>query len=163
MTELRQRQPRIVEPGFLKFTRTLPCCVCGTTGMSQAAHIRMGNVSLKKLPAGMREKPDDIWSVPLCGPRLGIYPAVIGCHAEQHSGAERDYWERSGMDPFVIAAWNYARYRSSKPAVAAGEPAKARPRKPKFRIKPLGRAPVGRPRAKIAKRAEPWPKGRKLR
>jgi hypothetical protein len=156
MAELRQRQPRILDHGFLKFTRTLPCCVCGTIGMSQAAHIRMGNVSLKKLPAGLREKPSDIWSVPLCGPRLGIYPAVIGCHAEQHSGSERDFWEKSGMDPFVIAAWNCARYRSSKPPVAADKPKASRARKPKVRSKPLGRVPMGRPRAKIANR--PFPK-----
>jgi hypothetical protein len=162
MTELRQRRPRILDPGFLKFTRTLPCCVCGTIGMSQAAHIRMGNVSLKKLPAGMREKPDDIWCVPLCGPHLGIYPAVIGCHAEQHAMNERDFWERSGMDPFVIAAWNYARYSSSKPAVAAGKPKTARPRKIKFRFQSLGLAPVSRSRAKIASRQFPKTK-RKFR
>ena len=159
MTELRQRNLRIRDPGFLAFTRTLPCCVCGTIGMSQAAHIRMANASLKKLPTGMREKPSDIWAVPLCGPRLGRYPAVIGCHAEQHGMNERDFWDRAGMDPFVIAAWNYARYRSSKPAGAADAPKQSRPRKPKEAAKPRHEP---RQRAKIAKRVNPWPKGRKI-
>ena len=160
MTELRQRSPRIKDPGFLEFTRTLPCCVCGTIGMSQAAHIRMANASLKKLPSGMQEKPDDIWCVPLCGPRLGRFPAVIGCHAEQHAMNERDFWDRSGFDPFVIAAWNYAKYQSSKPQKAAGERSASRPRKPKEAAKSRHEP---RQRTKIAKRANPWPKGRKFR
>jgi hypothetical protein len=156
MTELRQRQPRQEDAGFLKFTRTLPCCVCGTIGMSQAAHIRMANASLKKPPSGMQEKPDDIWCVALCGPRLGVYPAVIGCHAEQHAMNERDFWDRAGMDPFVIAAWNYARYRSSKPAEPVREPAVSKSRKTRSRIKPLGRAPVGRlwPKRKFPRKAK---------
>jgi hypothetical protein len=155
MTELRQRSPRILDPGFLAFTRTLPCCVCGTIGMSQAAHLRMANDSLKKPPTGMREKPSDMFAVPLCGPRLGTFPAVIGCHAEQHTMNERSLWDRAGMDPFVIAAWNYARYRSSRPAEPAGKPAASKPRKPKASAKLHGRP---RQRAKIAKRSNPWPK-----
>jgi hypothetical protein len=160
MSELRQRQPRQEDPGFLEFTRTLPCCVCGTIGLSQAAHIRMANASLKKPLSGMQEKPDDIWCVALCGPRLGRFPAVIGCHAEQHAMNERDFWDRAGMDPFVIAAWNFARYRSSKPAEVADATKHYKPRKPKTRAKPH-HEPCQR--AKIAKRVNPWPKGRKFR
>jgi hypothetical protein len=160
LTELRQRQPRILDPGFLAFTKTLPCCVCGTIGMSQAAHIRMANASLKKLPTGMREKPSDMWCTPLCGPRLGRYPAVIGCHAEQHAMNERDFWDRAGMDPFVIAAWNYARYRSSKPAEATDAPKQSRPRKPKKAAKPHRKRPQ-EPKKRIPSRS--FPKGRKFR
>jgi hypothetical protein len=119
----------------------------------------MANTSLKKLPSGMAEKPDDIWTVPLCGPRLGRYPAVIGCHAEQHAMNERDFWDRSGMDPFVIAAWNFAKYRSSKPQEAADAPKQSRPRKPKEVAKPRQKP---RLRAKIAKRVNSWPKNLKF-
>jgi hypothetical protein len=107
----------------------------------------------------MREKPSDMWCTPLCGPRLGRYPAVIGCHAEQHATNERDFWDRAGMDPFVIAAWNYARYRSNKPQEATDVPKQSRPRKPKEAAKPRHEP---RQRAKIAKRANPWPKNRKF-
>jgi hypothetical protein len=160
MTELRQRQPRQEDAGFLKFTRTLPCCVCGTIGMSQAAHIRMANASLKKPPSGMQEKPDDIWCVPLCGPRLGRFPTVIGCHAEQHAMNERDFWDRSGFDPFVIAAWNYASYRVGKPQETRSA---SQPRKPKIRAKVAARPrqPRRGPKAKIPSR--PFPKGIKFR
>lgn len=72
---------------------------------------------------------------------------------------ERDFWDRSGMDPFVIAAWNYARYRSSKPAEAADAPKQPRPRKSKEDAKSRHEP---RQRAKIAKRVNPWPKGRKI-
>ena len=154
MTELRQRSPRILDPGFLAFTRTLPCCVCGTIGMSQAAHLRMANHSLGKPPTGMREKPSDMFAVPLCGPRLGAFPAVIGCHAEQHSMNERDFWDRAGMDPFVIAAWNYTRYRAAEPA---GKPSVPKPRKANTATK----APQ-RPRGGYRWAKKPFPKGRKF-
>jgi hypothetical protein len=111
--------------------------------MSQAAHIRMANHSLGKLPTGMREKPSDMWSVPLCGPKLGQFPAVIGCHAEQHDMNERDFWDRAGMDPFVISAWNYAKYRSTKPAEPAGEPTSSKPRKAKTKPKANRNPPGG--------------------
>ena len=121
MTELRQRQPRILDPGFIRFTQKLACCVCKEVGRSQAAHIRMANDELKKPPAGMQEKPSDMFCVPLCGPRLGAYPAVIGCHAIQHSMNERDFWDIRGIDPFMVASWNYTVYSAQKKPVVQGE------------------------------------------
>ena len=158
MTELRQRQPRIKDPGFLEFTRNLPCCVCGAVGRSQAAHIRMANVSLGKEAAGGAQKPDDRWATPLCGPILGAFPPARGCHAEQHDGNEREFWRRACLDPFVIAAWNFARYRAGKPEES---PAAARPRKPKARAKMHGRqrAPRHGPKKRIPSR--PFPKGKR--
>lgn len=150
MTELRQRRPRVHEPQFLAFTRNLPCCVCGWPNPSQAAHIRMANLELNKTAAGGQEKPDDMWCVPLCGPILGAYPAVIGCHAEQHTMNERDFWERAGLDPFAIAAWNYAAYRST---AARGEPSARKPRKPK-----VPRKAPQRPRRKAKIASRPFPK-----
>ena len=123
--------------------------------MSQAAHLRMANDSLKKPPAGMREKPSDMFAVPLCGPRLGAFPAVIGCHAEQHAMNERDFWDRAGIDPFVIAALNYTRYRATEPA---GEFAARKPRKAKTKPKASQRPPHGYRWA-----SKPFPKGRKFR
>ena len=156
MTELRQRSPRILDPGFLTFTRKLPCCVCGSIGRSQAAHIRFGNVSLGKRDTGSREKPDDKWCVSLCGPILGAFPPMIGCHAEQHSMNEIEFWRKVCLDPFVIAAWNHTRYLASKPAGGAAIP---QSHKPKAHTKPNHEP---RQRAKIAKRVNPWPKGQKF-
>ena len=117
----------------------------------------MANASLGKEAAGGAQKPDDRWVTPLCGPILGAFPAARGCHAEQHAMNEREFWRRACLDPFVIAAWNYARYRAGKPEE---RPSSARPRKPKARIKSRHEP---RQRAKIAKRVNPWPKGRKFR
>jgi len=76
MSELRQRQPRIENPKYLKLIRQMPCVRCGCNPCGEAAHLRL-NGDGKENP-GMGAKPDDAWTLPLCR----------SCHAHstQHGG-----------------------------------------------------------------------------
>jgi len=73
---LRQRQPRIKDEKHRKFVASLPCCVSGVSGQTQAAHVKTGAL------CGMGMKPSDAYIVPL------------SCreHAAQHKVGERVYW-----------------------------------------------------------------------
>lgn len=99
---LRQRKPPLSDEKYLARIRELPCCVCGRTGPSDAAHIRMSGVGWDiwgegKEATGMGVKPDDNWAVPLCRPRYKPDPVArivkpdkaaklvdVGCHGRQH-------------------------------------------------------------------------------
>lgn len=118
MTQLRQRQPRLLDPGYLAFLRTEPCTCCGRRPPgTEAAHIRIGLFA-----KGM--KPHDKHAVPLCS----------WCHRDgpeaQHKMNETEFWRMWGMDPFEIAASFYAVYGGS-----GGSPkkhrTKTRQRRPK--------------------------------
>lgn len=119
MNQLRQRQPRLLDPGFLAFLRLQRCCCCGKYPPVEAAHIRIGLFA-----KGM--KPHDKHAVPLCG----------WCHRQspyaQHAMNETEFWARWGLDPFDIAAKFYAEYGGD-----GGTPKKRRtiirPRLPKER------------------------------
>jgi hypothetical protein len=156
MTALRQRQPRIECPGFLAFIRTRPCCSCGATGRTQAAHVRFGSAIYGKRAAGGAEKPSDMHAVPLCGPLLGVSP---GCHAVQHSMNEQQFWLQRGIDPLWVASQLWARYALEHPAEATRALSDVPPSKAS---RPAKRAQRPRQTAKIAKRKVPWPKGRRL-
>lgn len=149
MSELRQRNPPVKDPGFLIFLRTKPCCVCGALAPSQAAHIRMACAAIGKEPAGMQQKPDDKYAVPLCGPILGSSdPADIGCHALQHhEGDEERFWIKVGKLPFQIAESYYLQYLG----LGGPGPIKRRPRAKKARPKPKNRQKI---------QSRPFPKGR---
>lgn len=98
---LRQRAPRVEDPAHLEFVRSKPCCVCGRPPRSEAAHIRMASYSRGKRYTGQREKPDDRWTTPLCPVEPG---RRVGCHYRQSDRrSESDFWEQTGLDPFVIA------------------------------------------------------------
>lgn len=130
-----KRDPRQRDERYLRFLRTLPCCVCGRRGPSDAAHIRMSPPGIGKRPTGGGEKPHDHFAVPLCRPVLGV---SRGCHAEQHTGSEEAFWRRAGKDPIAIAERLYR--------LGGGTPTTKRPRA----------------RAKIKRRSNPWPAGRKI-
>lgn len=97
-TSRRRKQPRVKEESHLAFIRSLPCCVCGKHGPSEAAHIRMADARYAKRASGTAEKPSDRFTVPLC-PR---------CHRlgpdAQHSMNERVFWEIQKIDVIVVAA-----------------------------------------------------------
>lgn len=103
MNQLRQRQPRLLDPGFLAFLRTKPCCTCGRRPLPEkptgihAAHIRIGLFA-----KGM--KPHDKHAVPMCS----------WCHLDgpeaQHSMNESEFWEMWKIDPFELAAKLYDEY-----------------------------------------------------
>lgn len=113
---MRQREPRLHDPGFLRFLRTKPCCICGAP--AEAAHIRIG------LFAGAM-KPHDKHATPLC-PRHHR----DGPESQHAFGNEAEWWKRHDKDPFVIAARLYAEYGGT-----GGKPRKRRttirPRLPK--------------------------------
>ena len=95
---LRQRRPRQRDDKHLAFIRTQPCCLPFCNRQAEAAHLRMGNLSIGKEPAGRGEKPDDKFTVPLCP-----YHHRIGIDS-QHRSNEREWWERTGLNPWAIAA-----------------------------------------------------------
>jgi len=92
-----QKRPRIENERHLAWIRTLPCLITGRTPV-EAAHIRYADPAYGKRDVGTAEKPDDRWTVPLA-------PVV---HREQHSGSEREFWKRHGIDPCRVALALYA-------------------------------------------------------
>lgn len=90
---MRQRQPRKHDPGHLAFVRSLPCVVCGNDIETEAAHVRFAAPHAGKRQTGKGEKPDDRWTIPMCGK----------CHDEQHEGSEAAFWQSRGIDPLFIA------------------------------------------------------------
>jgi hypothetical protein len=94
------RRPRYKNDKYLKFVKTLPCCICGHDTGVDAAHIRFSAAYAAKANPGVGQKPSDFWVVPLCRKH----------HDMQHSvGDERKFWIRSfwSMDPLQIAAFLY--------------------------------------------------------
>lgn len=87
------RKPRVEDHKHLDFIRGLPCLCCGDNVHTEAAHIRMASMRAAKRPTGMGEKPDDCWTVPLCGNH----------HREQHGINERVFWLNHDIDPIFVA------------------------------------------------------------
>jgi len=87
------RQPRIKNPRHLHFISGLPCLICGINTGVDAAHIRFSDRRVDKRQVGIGEKPDDIWTVPLCR----------ACHTRQHEMNERQFWRDHGIDPILYA------------------------------------------------------------
>jgi HNH endonuclease len=90
---LRQRQPREYDGAHLAWIRTLPCVVCGDDTSTEAAHIRYSDARAAKRNVGKSEKPDDRWTLPLCGQH----------HRAQHETSEREFWKHLGVDPIFLA------------------------------------------------------------
>lgn len=95
---LRQRNPRQFDDAHLKFIRGLPCVVCGDDVTVEAAHVRMPDPSVAKPLTGIGIKPDDRFTVPLCGKH----------HREQHTMREFKFWEGVGVDPVKKALALYS-------------------------------------------------------
>lgn len=93
-----QRRPRQFAPDHLAFIRTLPCVVCGDDVTVEAAHVRMQDPSVAKPMTGIGTKPDDRFTVPLCGLH----------HRDQHLNNERAWWETQGIDPVKKALALYS-------------------------------------------------------
>lgn len=135
MTDLAQRDPRQHDPGFLRYVRRQPCCLCGTRQGVEAAHIRMADRLRGYRSVGMQEKPHDRRAVPLCGFE----------HREakdsQHAGNEGAFWKRHEVNPFIIAEAYFEDYRrenpkAPEPFVKKRRPIKARkPRERRQKIK----------------------------
>ena len=89
-----QRVPRQKIEAHLAYLRELPCLCCGNPIETQAAHIRFEDVRIAKHNAGMGQKPDDFFCLPMCNRH----------HDEQtNMGDERKFWRRYGIDPILYA------------------------------------------------------------
>jgi hypothetical protein len=93
-----QRHPRRFDPDHLAFVRTLPCVICGDDTTVEAAHVRMMDPTVAKPMTGIGIKPDDMFTLPLCGKH----------HREQHAMREATFWEQHGIDPVKRALAIYA-------------------------------------------------------
>ena len=91
---LRFREPRVKCEKHLNFIRGLPCLVCHDNTSTEAAHIRFSCIELGKRQTGKAEKPDDKWTVPLCGKH----------HRDQHEMNEQEFWLTVGISPTKVAA-----------------------------------------------------------
>jgi hypothetical protein len=98
---MRQRKPRELDDGHLKWIRTLPCIACGRTDSVEAAHIRYGNLLFGKRGTGLGERADDRWVTPLC--RECHQSGPYSQHGSRSKG-EREWWALSGIDPCMVAA-----------------------------------------------------------
>lgn len=95
--QLRQRRPRVHNKKYLDVIRGLPCVLSGRP--AEAAHVRYADPEYDKRYTGMREKPDDKWTLPLC-------PVLHRLSTNsQHQHNEREWWARLGIaDPLAICA-----------------------------------------------------------
>ena len=123
---MTQRQPRLLDPGYLAWLRKQPCaCGCGRSAPSDAAHIRYGSVHYDKPPTGMGQKPDDKWALPL----------NHSCHMRQHAyGDEKGWWHAHGYEPLLIVQGYWHHYRAENPGANPPYVRKLRsikPRKPR--------------------------------
>lgn len=124
---MTERQPRLLDAGYLAWLRKRSCTICGTVHMIEAAHIRFGLT-------GIGRKPDDARAVPLCAVCHRIGPA-----SQHATGDEQAWWARHGIDPLKLAAKLYAEYGGDggKPK----GPQKIKPRKPR---EARAKVPAGR-------------------
>jgi hypothetical protein len=87
------KQPRQHSEKHLRYIRGLPCVVCGNPTSTEAAHIRFSSIQFNKRQVGIGEKPDDRWTVPLCGEH----------HRTQHQENERAFWAAHRINPLSVA------------------------------------------------------------
>lgn len=101
-----QRQPRVLEKGYLAFLRRQPCearHLGGCGGRIDPAHIRFSDPSVGRINPGLGRKSDDKWCLSLCRTH----------HDAQHArGNERAWWSEVGVDPNARALEQYSAYLS---------------------------------------------------
>lgn len=91
------KTPQVEIRSHRVFVKQLPCICCLVGGLAVQAddpmHIRAGSILHGKEPAGGGQTSDDRWILPGCRPH----------HDEQHTGNEKAFWARFGIDPFLLA------------------------------------------------------------
>jgi hypothetical protein len=101
---VRQRQPRQKDPRYLSWLRRQRCaCGCLQGPPCDAAHLRASSAKYDKPNAGVGQKPDDKWALPLR-------------HA--HHMAMHDYGDEVGWlamhgikDPFATCQMYYQEFQ----------------------------------------------------
>ena len=95
--KLRIKQTTDRDPVYLSLIRSLPCLRCGMEPppQNEAAHVRMQSAAHGK-KGGMRKKPPDRWTLPLC----------MACHQgdndSQHQIGEALFWHLVGINPLQL-------------------------------------------------------------
>ena len=96
------------DPDHLANIRLLPCLKCGMEP-SEAAHVKYSCAALGKTNK-LGRRPDDCDAVPLCSGDHRL------ARDAQHQGNERLWWERLGINPYLVARDLYAQ-RQDFPAM----------------------------------------------
>jgi hypothetical protein len=78
---------------YLAFIRSLPCAVSGSRSDIEAAHLSFACTPLGHYGRGRGTKVGDRWCLPL----------TSEAHRQQHSGNEKLFWARAGIDPHILA------------------------------------------------------------
>lgn len=78
---------------YLVFIRSLPCAVSGARSNIEAAHLSFACTPLGHYGRGKSSKAPDRWALPLSSES----------HRQQHSGNEKLFWDRNGIDPHILA------------------------------------------------------------
>lgn len=115
--KVQPAQGRDRDTGFLAYLRRQPCEAAhlgGCDGPIEAAHIRYSDAAHGRNP-GMQRKNHDRHANSLCR---------FHHQHDQHTGAERFFWERVGKDAYETAAAHYARYQCGD---TGGSDAQAKP------------------------------------
>lgn len=89
---------RIKSKDHLAFIRTLPCIVCFDNTSTEACHVRMADARIGKPITGMGIKPDDKYTLPMCGAH----------HRKQHQMNEGDFWFAQKIDPVLMSLAIYS-------------------------------------------------------
>ena len=84
---------RVHDARHLAFIRQLPCITCRNPHETEACHIRYSDARYGKVNPGIGKKPDDKYTLPMCG----------RCHRRQHAGNERNFWLLHQIDPIGTA------------------------------------------------------------
>lgn len=104
----RRKHPRKQDKAYLEWLRMLPCVISARRPV-EAAHIRYAAPEYGKRETGGAEKADDRFALPL-------HPDL---HREQHSMNEREFWQRSGIDPIPLCLALHDAYQDDDDEKAA--------------------------------------------
>jgi hypothetical protein len=88
------------DPGYLAKIRRLPCLHCGMEP-SEAAHVKYACASFG-MSNMLGKRVDDSRALPLCAEHHRIDRQA------QHQGNERAFWERLGIQPYLVTKQLYA-------------------------------------------------------
>lgn len=95
------KSPRVRDKAHLGYIAQMPSVISGIRPV-EVCHLRYSEVESGKPQTGMGRKPSDVWVLPLTPGEHRLE------NDSQHSGAERDYWNRHGIDPIPLCLALYA-------------------------------------------------------
>ena len=90
------RRGPVLDDGYLRWLRKLPCVVCGTLRWVKAAHVG---------ERGLGQLCSDRQAIPLC--ELHHRTGALSHHVLQ-----RNFWSYWGLDRYELIAWFNERYET---------------------------------------------------